>query len=71
MNDLADLKEWESLKERCSKIDLTLVIDGSIIRIENSKTEGVYFQARNLREIDIYISGYCYGRRDEKLLPQK
>jgi len=67
----SELSVWEGLKNRAANFGLTLVIDKSVVRVENTKTEGVYFQAKSLREIDIYISGYDYGRRDTKLTTQK
>lgn len=61
---ISEIKTWEKLKERAKKVNLSLVVDVTVVRIENSNTEGVYFQAKDLREIDIYLSGYEYGRTE-------
>lgn len=58
------VQAWEKSKKKAKEVGLNLVAEGSYFRVEHGKTEGVYFQARTLAELDIYLAGYDYGRRD-------
>jgi len=55
---------WEKSKKIAKEVGLNLVAEGTYFRVEHGKTEGVYFQARTLHELDIYLAGYNYGCRD-------
>ena len=63
MNDdyLPMIKKWEALKARSEAVCLSLTVDGSRILVEENKTKVVYFQARDLHELEIYIKGYEQG----------
>lgn len=62
-NTIQSLRLWEALKSRAEAMNLDLLIDQLIIAVVNRETEGVYFQAKNLKEAEIFINGYECGER--------
>lgn len=68
--EIAELKYWEELKSRSNDVGLKLVIH-SVITVEDFESEVVYFQAKNLREVGIYISGYERAYKAHKPVTQK
>lgn len=61
--DAVSIVVWEKEKEKAENHGLKLIVRQTTFYVENAKTEGIYFESRDLRIISTFLSGYTYGHK--------